>query len=145
LLPLDETLRTSQMPINGLSYSFDFDNAIAAHKVWLRHLEFFIDGLEPDFVNLDTAGDCTLCNLGQWLQGSGRERYGSLPVFGPLVAVHRRFHETAGVVVAHIHQHRLEEADALLKGELSDLSAEIVRQLEALKQAYHIENRRPAA
>lgn len=124
--------------MSGLSlpYSFDFDTAVAAHKVWLRHLEFFMDGIEPDRVDLDTAGDAGLCSLGQWLDGSGRQ-YGSLPHFARLVAVHREFHHIAAEIVRYVREERIAEADVLLKGRMSELSAEIVSLIEAMKKEFH--------
>ena len=120
----------------NLSYSFDFDNAIAAHKVWLRHLEFFMDGIEPDYVDLDTAGDAGLCSLGQWLSGSGRQ-YGDLAHFPRLEAAHREFHQVAAEIVHCIRKEQNIEADALLKGRMSELSAEIVTLIEAMKKDFH--------
>jgi hypothetical protein len=120
----------------NLPYSFDFDTAVAAHKVWLRHLEFFMDGIEPDRIDLDTAGDAGLCSLGQWLDGSGRQ-YESLPHFARLVAVHREFHQVAGEIVRYVREDRIAEADLLLKGRMSELSANIVSLIEAMKREFH--------
>lgn len=128
---------------SGVFFSFDFDNAIVAHKVWLRHLEFFIEGLETDFVGLDTVGDYTRCSLGQWISGNG-QKYAEMAYFPQLDAIHRQFHEVAAQVVGHIHDAHLKEADKLLRGPLSDLSAEIVQILEEMKQDFHA-TRQPAA
>lgn len=124
------------MNCNVFSFSFDFDNAIAAHKVWLRHLEFFIDGLEADFVDLDTLADPTHCSLGQWIDGSGR-KYAGLPHFARLDATHREFHLAAAAILTDIRQQNMAAADALLKGRLSDLSAEIVKLIESMKHDFH--------
>jgi hypothetical protein len=120
----------------NLPYSFDFDTAIAAHKVWLRHLEFFMDGIEPDRVDLETAGDSGLCSLGQWLEGSGRQ-FESLPHFARLVVVHREFHHVAAEIVRYVRENRSAEADALLKGRLSELSSDIVTLVESMKKEFH--------
>lgn len=128
---------------SDVSFSFDFDNAIVAHKVWLRHLEFFIEGLETDFVGLDSIDDYTRCSLGQWIGGPG-QKYAGLACFSRLDTVHRQFHKVAAQVAGHIRDARLKEADALLRGPLSGLSAEIVQILEEMKQDFHTP-RRPAA
>lgn len=124
--------------MNGLDvpFSFDFDYAVTAHKVWLRHLEFFIDGIEPDRIDLDVAGDAGLCSLGQWLAGSGRQ-YAALPHFPRLETVHREFHRVAAEIVLSVREGRGDEADALLKGRMSELSAEVVTLIEAMKKEFH--------
>jgi hypothetical protein len=119
-----------------MSFTFQFDNAIAAHKVWFRHLEFFLDGIEPDRVELDLIGDSDVCSLGQWLAGGGR-KYAGLPGFTRLIEAHRLFHAVGARIVACIRENRIEAAQALLKDEMSDLSAEIVHLLEALKKDVH--------
>lgn len=121
---------------SNIHYSFDFDNAVAAHKVWLRHLEFFMDGIEPDYVDLDTLGDPRLCNLGKWLDASVR-LYGATAHFSRLTEAHRQFHRVAAEIVVCIREGRTAEANNLLKGRMSDLSAEIVALIEAMKKEFH--------
>lgn len=119
-----------------MSFTFQFDNAIAAHKVWFRHLEFFLDGIEPDRIELDLIGDSEVCSLGQWQAGVG-QKYSGLPGFARLVAAHRLFHAVGARIIGCIRENRIEAARALLKNRMSDLSAEIVHLLEALKKDVH--------
>lgn len=119
-----------------MSFTFQFDNAIAAHKVWFRHLEFYLDGIELDRVEVDLIGDPRACSLGQWLEGVGR-KYAGLPGFARLEKVHREFHLTGAHIIDCIRENRIAAAQALLSDPMSDLSAEIVHLLEALKKEVH--------
>ena len=48
--------------------------------------------------------DHRACRFGQWLSGIGKSRYGQLPAYGSLVAVHSTVHEV-GADLMHVHQH----------------------------------------
>lgn len=123
-----------------MSFTFQFDNAIAAHKVWFRHLEFFLDGIELDRVELDLIGDPQACSLGQWLAGIGR-KYAGLPDFARLEEAHRQFHIAGARIIECVRDNRSEAAQSLLKNQMSDLSSEIVHLLEALKKEVHSASR----
>ncbi len=117
-------------------FSFEFDAAIAAHKIWLRHLDFSVAGIETRHLDLDAAGDAASCSLGQWIAGPGKD-FAELHNFGHLVEAHRLFHEVAADVVRHGRDGNPEHAESLLKGHLADLSVELVLLIEAMKREYH--------
>lgn len=115
-----------------MSCIYEFDNAIAAHKVWLRHLEFYLDGIESDHFNVEAMGDSTACGLGQWL-GSVEQKCREMPNFRKLVETHHLFHGAAAEILDLIHAQRLGEAQDILKGRVSELSVEVVALLETMK------------
>ncbi len=119
-----------------MSFSFEFDAAIAAHKQWLQKLEFFIySTLEPE-VDIDAASDFNNCSLGHWLNGAGLQ-FSDLKAFPRLTKVHKLFHTVAGDVVCLMRENQPGMADQLLKGQLTELSRDIVFLIEELKQEFH--------
>ena len=120
-----------------MSTTFTFDAAIAAHKAWLRHLEFVLAGIEPDKAIAAAVGDPTACSLGQWLENEGKQ-FSAFHDFGHLVATHRLFHVVAEEVVALGNAGNIDQAEHVLNGRLADLSVEISLLLEALKREYNL-------
>jgi hypothetical protein len=119
-----------------MPFSFEFDAAIAVHKIWLRHLDFSVAGIETRHIDLDAAGDAVSCSLGHWIAGAGQDFTG-LHNFAHLVETHQLFHAAAADVVQHWRNGHPEEAESLLKGRLADLSVELVLLIEAMKREYH--------
>ena len=119
-----------------MPFSFEFDAAIAAHKIWLQHLDFSVAGIETSNIDLDAAGDAVLCSLGQWIAGAG-QNFTGLHNFAHLVETHQLFHAAAADVVQHWRDGDPEHAESLLKGHLADLSVELVLLIEAMKREYH--------
>ena len=56
--------------------------------------------------------DC--CQLGKWLHGAGKAKFGNKPEFQPLVALHQAFHAEAGKVSELINEKRYAEAERAL-------------------------------
>ena len=113
--------------------TFEFDNAIAVHKYWLRHLELFIRGIEFDASEMSEVGNSRHCALGKWL-GACAEQLSTLTGFTRLTEVHEVFHATAAEILRLVRNGQAAAAEYLLTGRLAELSAEMLRLLEALKR-----------
>lgn len=77
--------------------------------------------------------DC--CAMGQWLHGSGGQRWGHLPTFTSLVHVHKQFHVEAGKVADVINQQRYSQAEAMLQTgtPYHQSSQQVITQARALR------------
>jgi uncharacterized protein YukE len=86
----------------ALDAPISLDNAIKAHADWrlkLRSASQQHEKLDADTITRD---DC--CELGKWLHGSGKSKYGSNPNFVALLDAHKAFHQEAGKVARAINQ-----------------------------------------
>lgn len=119
----------------------DVDEAIKAHATWkldlavhLRNNGTLIDpaGVRPD----------TLCKLGQWLHGEGKQ-FSSLVEYRTLLDEHARFHRAAAGVVERANAGRdIREEQALAwNSEFSSSSRAVVTAIMALKN--QIDKQRP--
>lgn len=122
-----------------MSFSFEFDAAIASHKSWLQRLELMLDGIDMDGVQVETVGDTHHCALGTWLSGPG-ERFSGLRSFHHLVAAHAEFHAQAEAVVHLWRNDQHEKAETVLKGAVTELSTEVALLIESLKREHHGNN-----
>jgi hypothetical protein len=119
-----------------MSFSFEFDAAIASHKSWLQRLEFMLDGIDVDGVEIENVGDTHHCSLGAWISGPGA-RFSELRSFHHLEAAHTAFHTQAAAVVRLWRNEQHAEADELLKGVVTELSTEVALLIESLKREHH--------
>lgn len=119
-----------------MAFSFEFDAAVSAHKHWIQKLEFFTYSTNPVEVDMDAASDFNRCALGLWLNGAGQQ-FSGLGSFPKLQQAHRLFHTTAGDVVCLMRENQASMAEFLLKGQLAELSKDIVLLIEDLKREYH--------
>lgn len=79
----------------------DLDKALAAHADWKVKLRVAL----TDRVKLDAekiASNCE-CDLGRWLQGDGRAKYGASANFRTCFEGHTKFHEAAGAIARSIN------------------------------------------
>ena len=90
----------------------DLDNSIAKHGEWKMKLRGAISRQEA----LDAASIASdhRCELGLWLHGEGKQRYGALKSFMSCVARHAEFHTEAGKVAQAINGRRYTEAEAMI-------------------------------
>jgi len=91
---------------------FDFDTAINAHRQWKVRLRKAI--ASHDQLDADTICRDDRCPLGQWLHGTGGNRWGSRPLFTDLLARHAEFHDQAGQVARSINAGRYTDAERLI-------------------------------
>ena len=119
-----------------MTFSFEFDAAIAAHKIWLQRLELFLDAIDESGLDIDSVSDPSACSLGQWLKRS-EAKLGTLNQYRDLQKKHDQFHLIASEVVRAKRTGGLKQANSLLKGPLSDLSREVVLLIEDIKKQVH--------
>lgn len=86
----------------------DFSQAQAAHQQWRITLRNAIQRRIK--VDADTLRRDDCCTLGKWLHGTGKTRWGEVPVFTSLVQQHKAFHHEAGKVGDLINQKRYDDA-----------------------------------
>jgi methyl-accepting chemotaxis protein len=91
---------------------FDFNKAIEAHRAWKVKLRQAID--QQQQLDADTLCRDDRCPLGQWLHGSGGQRYGGRPSFVALLEKHADFHREAGAVARRINGGQYEDAERLI-------------------------------
>lgn len=90
----------------------NLDDAIDAHAQWKIRLRTAIHTKQP----LDTATIARddQCELGKWLHGEAKARYGTAPIFAELLSRHAVFHVAAGDVAKAIEAGQFAEAERLL-------------------------------
>ena len=113
-----------------------FADAIEAHLAWKRRLIDVLAGKAEQWPNDDEVGKDTRCTLGQWIHGTGWERYGNLPSFVELRDAHARFHGLAREVVEHARAGRRVEATRLLDGEFQRTSGDIIARIKHLSELF---------
>ncbi|MEO0003803.1 MAG: hypothetical protein RLZZ22_1495, partial [Pseudomonadota bacterium] len=111
----------------------DLNRAIKAHADWklkFRHAITAREALDASTVSRD---DC--CSLGEWLHGSGGQRFGQVPVFSDLVRQHADFHRQAGLVAHAINQEEYAQASDMLEAHapFSRISQVVIHAIRKLK------------
>ena len=77
----------------------NFMTAIDAHMKWKTRLEQYIDGRSEEDLQADVVARDDRCSLGQWIYGSGGERYADIDAFAEMKRCHADFHRCAGQVL----------------------------------------------
>ncbi len=85
-----------------VSPAINLDNAIKAHADWRSKLR--LASQQNEKLDADTVGRDDCCELGKWLHGAGKSKYGHKPTFVSLLGEHRVFHQEAGKVARGINQ-----------------------------------------
>ena len=91
----------------------DIKEAIDAHVHWRQRIEDYIQGKGP--LGAGDGDDHERCDLGQWLNGEGRKRYGNLQLFGDLRIAHEHLHERVGVILGQARAGQRDQALAELR------------------------------
>jgi len=118
------------------SLGIDFDTAADAHRRWKQRLRSALSGSELPPTEQICRDD--QCELGRWLHGQGRQRWGSRPGFTELLDDHKQFHLAAGEIASLIAKRAVGDAARLLddpQGEFSQRSRAVVSQLSRAKYA----------
>ncbi|MFZ5446444.1 MAG: CZB domain-containing protein [Myxococcota bacterium] len=90
----------------------NLDNAIDAHAQWKIKLRTAIRTRQP--LDADTIAKDNVCELGKWLHGEAKERYGATPAWAELLQLHATFHRAAAEVAKAISAGKYDEAERLL-------------------------------
>ena len=105
-----------------------FNEAIETHTEWKIKLQKHI--AEGDFQDINSVGDCHVCDLGLWIYGDG-VRYNRLPSFEAMCMAHEHFHRAAAEVVFHSSANNKAKARSLMtpEGDFSQSSAKLIKAL----------------
>ena len=116
--------------------SFDFDQAIEAHRSWKVKLRKALAGQES--IDADTACRDDACTLGRWLHGAGGQRWGSRPLFTELIERHAQFHQVAGNVARRAQPGRAVDPEPLIGpgSAFSQVSNDVVSLLTRAKRDF---------
>lgn len=95
---------------------------IDAHADWKNRLESTLHGVSMEQLEVSVVAQDSICTLGQWLCGVGKQQFGHLPEYETLCKTHANFHLCAGQVLVEHHNGKIDQATALLKGEFRNLS-----------------------
>jgi len=104
--------------------------AKADHLLWVQRLLAMLHGREQ--LQPEQVADWTVCRLGRWYYGRGRERYGYSSLYRQLEQPHQRLHQTAAEAVRAWNRGDRERARELVE-EVRRISSEIVSLLDALR------------
>ena len=77
----------------------DVKQAIDSHVRWRQRLEDFIRGTSFERLSAEAVAATYRCELGQWIHGAGKARYGHLDLFTDLETAHARLHEQSGTIL----------------------------------------------
>lgn len=91
----------------------DLETAIARHAEW--KLKFRGAITRQETLDAKTIARDNCCELGQWLYGEGRTRFGQFPAHAACLSRHQAFHVEAGKVAEAINARRFTQAEDMLK------------------------------
>ncbi|WP_087747504.1 MULTISPECIES: CZB domain-containing protein [unclassified Acidovorax] len=117
-----------------LMTEIDIDAAIASHEGWRLQLQDMVHGRSSEVMQPERICQDDRCDLGRWLNGTGRERLGHFPAFDMLVARHRYFHEQVAAVVTSFQAGEQAQAVQLLNGRCRHASNQVLLLLKELKR-----------
>jgi hypothetical protein len=113
----------------------NLDNAVIAHSIWKSRFRAAIMNAETLDSQTISKDDC--CELGIWLYGDGKRRYGGKPEFSSLVEKHKNFHNEAGDIAVTINAKKFSEAQSMIGGlsPFGAASAAVIVGIARLKEA----------
>lgn len=90
----------------------DLNTAIEKHAEWKMKFRSAISKKETMDAGTISKDNC--CELGKWLHGEAKAKFGSLQSHSACVAKHAAFHVEAGKVAQAINAKKYVEAEAML-------------------------------
>ena len=87
----------------------NLDEAIQKHAGWKLKFRSAISKHEQ--MDAETICKDNCCQLGQWLYGEGKSKYGTKPEFTTVLERHKVFHVEAGKVARLINAKQYEQAE----------------------------------
>ncbi|MCX7170262.1 MAG: EAL domain-containing protein, partial [Proteobacteria bacterium] len=100
------------------------------HRYWVKCMENFLADLSDNPPTFDSRR----CRFGAWYHGEGRSRYGYMPEFQVIDAIHEQVHQLGRELLAHKSAARNAEAQTGM-AELNALRDVLLGQLHALSAA----------
>ncbi|QDZ29909.1 chemotaxis protein [Noviherbaspirillum sp. UKPF54] len=92
----------------------DLHQAVEKHAEWKVKFRSAISKKET--MDALTIAKDNCCELGKWLHGDAKSRYGSLPSYAECLLKHATFHAEAGKVAHAINAKNFDQAEAMLGG-----------------------------
>ncbi len=90
----------------------DIDKMLASHGAWKRKLQAAINQQTP--LDAVTIGRHDGCELGEWLHGAAKKKYGHLASYNACASAHVLFHREAGKIALMVNQRRYADAEFAL-------------------------------
>ncbi len=115
----------------------DLDSAFKLHGGWIE--EFCAAIINRDTLDIAVYEKDNQCELGKWLYGEGKSKYGRLDSYSMLISSHAEFHKVAGKVAQAINGKDFKLAEELL-GEDSEFAAtshKVHYAIQKLKESNH--------
>ena len=90
----------------------DLNEAIGKHAEWKMKFRSAISKQETMDASTISKDNC--CELGKWLHGEAKAKFGALTSHSTCVAKHASFHVEAGKVAQAINSKKYAEAEAMM-------------------------------
>ena len=90
----------------------NLENAVAKHAEWKTKFRGAISKQEQMDVSTISRDNC--CDLGKWLHGEAKSKYGAMSSYKDCLAKHAVFHTEAGKVAKAINAKKFVEAEAMI-------------------------------
>lgn len=90
----------------------DLNSAVEKHTEWKT--KFRVAITKQETMDAATISKDNCCELGRWLHGEGKSKYGGLASHKDCVTTHAKFHEEAGKVAAAINSKKFDQATNML-------------------------------
>lgn len=107
-------------------------DVLNAHLAWNERLKAYLNNESNEDLDVHQIAPDNLCVLGKWIYGPGIKQFGKLQEFTDLQQTHKKFHLTAGEVVANFNDDKTDDAIRMLKGDFRSLSSQIQLKLVRL-------------
>ena len=108
----------------------DFDAVRNKHSQWRVRLNKFLRGEED--LTLAGAGTHRDCDLGKWIHGEGRARFGHLPEMLELAKIHRDMHDAVIRTIQSQEAGQTQQAQQALQA-VQELSRKVILQINLVE------------
>jgi len=92
----------------------DLSSAIEKHTEWKVKLRLAI--AKKEAMDAETISKDNSCELGKWLHGEAKSKFGKLASYSDCVNKHAAFHAEAGKVARQINSKSYAAAESMLNG-----------------------------
>jgi methyl-accepting chemotaxis protein len=110
----------------------DLNEAIKKHTEWKIKFRTAIAAKET--MDAETTSKDNCCELGKWLHGEAKTKYGKLSSYKECVAAHAAFHVEAGKVAKAINAKKYAEAEAIIDTSFQKASSAVGAAVMQLKK-----------
>ncbi len=121
--------------IGSFQLGFDpgqiIDLAKTDHLMWKTRINFMLRGITS--LNADNVQDHSICRLGKWYFGIGKNMFGHLSTFKNLDGMHKEFHSKCADAIKYYKLGELARAKKLAE-EIDVLSSKVMEMLDEIKR-----------